>query len=536
MRKMKRTSVTLILGFALIFASLLCGCGEKKAKISEELAQKYENFKNEHDIEAVCSIAVNNLMAEGITDVLLNGSLTPGDYTYSVYLYDTDQILAQVSKKDVDTPPVESIVVLGFSKYYQVLTGDKLIPISYGIDIEHVTLKEGELTIPEADEVSFANFYNKTNIISNLRSFLYDRYMIHNPKDQSNWPNYYLSNQVETKEIRLLDIIEDQLEYKALVITEDDSKYLLNISKLKSGFAARGEEVPISDALYKLYQPVFEGHSAMILEKQQSIYDNVTTTTYVDVTRNYPMGDSSTLTDFGDLNGDGKNEFIVMDIYPWNLLNWSLYVDDKEVYQAENYNYCDFEARFIDLDEDEKEEILIIVHPHVNSAMLEEYVVLKNSDNGWIELDNTAKWSNNQDSNGVSNHFPINVLYGKEKNTFEITLEGFETFVTDITDHYQKVLDSAEDYPEREDDELIRNAKDILINGKYSAGDDVGGSPDWGIFNIDTGVFDGKNCLIASESISGPMSKWDYIGCLDIYFNYDNEGKIQILGAEFDDR
>ena len=533
MRKMKLSSATLILGFALVFASLLCGCGEKKAKISEELAQKYENFKNEHDIEAVCSIAVNNLMAEGITDVLLNGSLTPGDYTYSVYLYDTDQILAQVSKKDVDTPPVESIVVLGFSKYYQVLTGDKLIPISYGIDIEHVTLKEGELTIPEADEVSFANFYNKTNIISNLRSFLYDRYMIHNPKDQSNWPDYYLSNQVETKEIRLLDITKDQLEYKALVITEDDSKYLLNISKLKSGFAARGEEVPISDALYKLYQPVFEGHSAMILEKQQSIYDNVTTTTYVDVTRNYPMGDSSTLTDFGDLNGDGTNEYIMMDSYRWDPVIWTLYVDGTEAYRTDNNNYCRFEAKYIDLDEDGEGEILVIIYPNVNSAMLEEYVVLKNTDKGWIELDNTAKWSNNQGL-GTFNHFPITVLYGKEKNTFEITLEGFGTFVTDITDHYQEILDSYEEDPGKENDEFYNKAKDILINGKYSAGDEVGGSPDWGIYRIETGIYDGRNCIIARESISGPLYRWDPIGDLNVYFNYDNDGKIQILGAEFD--
>ncbi len=509
-------------------------CGKKESAVSKELTEKYETFVNNHDIEAVCRIAVNNLMAEELTELLLYGEPSAGEYLYSVNLYDTDMLSASLTKKDVETPPAGGAIELGFTKYFQVLSDDRLIPLSFGIDEEHVTLKEGALSVPEADNISFENFYNKTSIVRKLRTFLYERYMIHNPKDQSNWPVYYITDRSETKEIRLLDLMEDQLEFKAMVITDNECKYLLDISTSESGFEVRGDEVPISDAQAETIQPVFEANSAVILKKHQDTYENITTTFYEDVTLNSPMGDTSTLTDLGDLNGNGQTETIISDIYPWtDGFEWTFYVDDKNVYNARNDCYPDFYASYIDLDEDGSEEIVILIYPHVNSDALAQYVVLKNTDGGLIELENTEQWSNNLNPNYVSNHFPVDVRYGKEKNTFEITLEGCDTIITDVTKHYQKILDSYENSDDKDSNELYRNAKEVLVLEKYSAGDDVGGCGGWGIENLDIGEYNGKNCIVAGNHVLGPLGNWDAIGWLNIYFNYDKNGKIQVLGVEY---
>lgn len=237
----------------------------------------------------------------------------------------------------------------------------------------------------------------------------------------------------------------------------------------------------------------------------------------------------------GDIDGDGVEEYVVTEYSNdgyWNeedVLRWTLYFDDEEIYQGYHVLFCDFDAEFVDLDENGIEEILVHVYPHVNSMPLEEFVVLKVDDSGYRELENTYELNGEADNNP----FPVQVLYGEAKNTFEIVVEErkgveAERFVYDITEHYQLVMDEADPT-----DSLYILADNILNQDVYHTGDVMGSTAAWGIWSVSVDQVDGVNCLVASHGITGLDGKWDYLGNLDVYFNYDSQGKIHVLRADF---
>jgi hypothetical protein len=94
----------------------------------------------------------------------------------------------------------------------------------------------------------------------------------------------------------------------------------------------------------------------------------------------------------------------------------------------------------------------------------------------------------------------------------------------DATTHYEQM---------KEELEIGNNAYEVFADGRYEVGDVVGEPLPWGIWEIQSGTYDGENCLIAQHGLGGPSGKYDYYGNVDVYFNYDANGKIKILDMEF---
>ncbi len=235
----------------------------------------------------------------------------------------------------------------------------------------------------------------------------------------------------------------------------------------------------------------------------------------------------------GDLDGNGIEEIINTEEDNPDLpkyFRWELCVNGESVYETDCYTRASFEPHFIDLDEDGENEILIFVYPNVNSASLTQYVVMKHVGDEWKELENTEWWTDD-DRNEEDNSFPINVSWGEEKCILEINLEGYGSATVDVTKHYEKFQ---EEFSELKDEsELYELAIDMLSSGRSSRYEGAGGDLDWGIGSMELTSFEGKNCLVASDFIAGPGGRWDVIGLVDVYFNYDVEGKINVLHAEF---
>lgn len=239
--------------------------------------------------------------------------------------------------------------------------------------------------------------------------------------------------------------------------------------------------------------------------------------------------------DLGDIDGNGVEEYIVKELSNdgyWNVedaLRWTMYFNEEEIYQGYHFLNCNYEAEFVDLDQNGIEEVLIYIYPYVNSMPLEEFVVLKTSDDGWKELENTTELNGNSDDNA----FPVQVLYGENKGNFDLIIEErngveVERITYDVTKHYQDFLDNSND------SFLSKLAEDILKNDKYTTGDVVGATAAWGIWELRVEQEEGVNYLVATHEIFGlEGSKYDDLGTLDVYFNYDAQGKIHVEKAEF---
>ena len=139
---------------------------------------------------------------------------------------------------------------------------------------------------------------------------------------------------------------------------------------------------------------------------------------------------------------------------------------------------------YLDLNGDGQEEIFVSFYPAVNSMPLTEWFVLEKTEDGW---------------------------------------EGENPF--DATAHYEQM---------NEELEIGNNAYEVFADGRYEVGDVVGEPLPWGIWEIQSGTYDGENCLITQHGLGGPSGKYDYYGNVDVYFNYDANGKIKILDMEFE--
>ena len=69
----------------------------------------------------------------------------------------------------------------------------------------------------------------------------------------------------------------------------------------------------------------------------------------------------------------------------------------------------------------------------------------------------------------------------------------------------------------------------------WKAGAEIASIMEWGIWKINLTEFDGRPCLMALQGIQG-YSKEDQWGEVEIYFDYDAEGKIRILDLKFSER
>lgn len=234
----------------------------------------------------------------------------------------------------------------------------------------------------------------------------------------------------------------------------------------------------------------------------------------------------------GDLDGNGEPEYVLIsheNELPGYDGHLSVYVNGESIYEYDDILRMGLgSAIYIDLDDDKKQEIFLRFYPFVNSAPLMEYIVLKQTGDTWTALEMP------HGENMLDNAFPISVSCGSEKNTIVIGCEGTDKqIVYDITAHYQALIDTYEE--SGMDAQLPRNVLNGTDRGDnpYAEGDAFGGVAAWGIWNIERGFWKDKNCLIATHGIQGPCGNTDILGELDVYFNYNKDGKVNILNIDF---
>lgn len=235
--------------------------------------------------------------------------------------------------------------------------------------------------------------------------------------------------------------------------------------------------------------------------------------------------------DMGDLDGNGEMEYLLIsyenDYSEYNA-HLSFYFNGKSIYEYDDLlRMSPGDAEYIDLDSDGKPEIFFTFYPHVNSMPLVEYAVLKCTGSGWKALEMI------HGETMLDNGFPISSRYGKEENTIVISCEGLEKeIVYDYTAYYEARVKDYEEYG-MDPGEF----KEILSHYRhFGAGDDFGGIAAWGIWDINSGTYEGKNCLIATHGLEGPVDNApdrDILGEIDVYFNYNEKGLVNILNMEF---
>lgn len=235
--------------------------------------------------------------------------------------------------------------------------------------------------------------------------------------------------------------------------------------------------------------------------------------------------------DMGDLDGNGEMEYLLISYendLPEYDAHLSFYFNGKSIYEYDDLlRMSPNGAEYIDLDLDGEPEIFFTFEPHVNSMPLIEYAVLKRTGSGWKALEMI------HGETMLDNGFPISSRYGKEENTIVISCEGLEKeIVYDYTAYYEARVREYEEYGMDP-----REFKEILSHYRqFGAGDDFGGIAAWGIWDIDSGTYEGKNCLIATHGLEGPVDNGpdhDILGEIDVYFNYNEKGLVNILNMEF---
>lgn len=223
--------------------------------------------------------------------------------------------------------------------------------------------------------------------------------------------------------------------------------------------------------------------------------------------------------DLGDMDGNGQSEYVEVTSETGGMLSPShlyFYFNGELIYEYEDsLRIVDVEdAEYLDLDQDGEEEIFFSFLPSVNSAPLTEYAVLKRTGGGWKALE----MIHGEDM--LDNAFPISCRRGKEENTAVIACEGMEKQIV-YTMYDENSEDGAE---EGVSGESLQD---------YREGDECGRVYPWGIWEIKSGDFEGRNCLIATHGLERLSEEWGCIDMVYIYFDYNEKGLVNILDMKF---
>ena len=247
----------------------------------------------------------------------------------------------------------------------------------------------------------------------------------------------------------------------------------------------------------------------------------------------YHVSNEYTLYEFEDLDNNGVEEYgkvYHLDTKEGYICRALFYWNDEIIYEYENSYGTSFgDAEYLDLDADGENEIFLTFWPNVNSMPLMEYIVLKQkADLTWVPLEMIHGEEISQ------NAFPISITKGKNEWEAVISCEGLEKTVSFDLDYYHsKLLEIRETASGEEWDYLTNVINDYKYGfPKESEWYTFGSVCAWGIWNIKSGVYEGQPCLIASHGIQG-YDKFDIWGELDVYFDYDFQGKIRFLDMRF---
>ncbi len=254
---------------------------------------------------------------------------------------------------------------------------------------------------------------------------------------------------------------------------------------------------------------------------------------YDSIEDTYRVSNEYTVYEFGDLDNNGVEEYgkiYELDTKEGYACHILFYMNDEVIYDSEvSYKTAFGDARYLDLDEDGEKEIFLNFWPNVNSMPLVEYMVLKQkSDLSWEPLEII------HGETMMDNAFPISVTKGKNEWEAVISCEGLEkTVIFDLKFYYSKLMELWEMAETDEKDYYERLGFDYEKGfPEESEWYTFGSVCAWGIWNIKSGEYQGKPCLIATHGIQG-YDKFDFWGELDVYFDYDAQGKTRFLDMEF---
>jgi len=144
-----------------------------------------------------------------------------------------------------------------------------------------------------------------------------------------------------------------------------------------------------------------------------------------------------------------------------------------------------------------------------------------------------------QEGNLAENTFPISVIYQGNYDV-EISCDGIEkTIDYNVRKHYERLIEdeieSNKEYGFTESESSMYQS--YLDDTVATAGDEYGSVAAWGMWYIKPAIYENevKNCLVATYGIQGLEGQFDFFGYLDVYFNYDKDGKYQILDMQFEE-
>lgn len=193
-----------------------------------------------------------------------------------------------------------------------------------------------------------------------------------------------------------------------------------------------------------------------------------------------------------------------------------VFLNKKQIFEYQD-SFCrmmgvdSFEC--LDLDGDQTNEIFITASTDANSRPYEEVLCLKQTDGKWKQMEYP------KNENGYY-EFPFDIMRGKNEFDFVITSK-----LTKQVIHYD-----ATQYFSDENSDNINSIKSYRSN-HYKQGDKVGFISAWGIHDAKIGTFNGKKCIIALQRMEGPYGNG--IGEINIYFNYNKQGQVNILKVKY---
>ncbi len=225
--------------------------------------------------------------------------------------------------------------------------------------------------------------------------------------------------------------------------------------------------------------------------------------------------------DLGDLDGNGTAEYCESYYFPYKEGQefdgkLKLFWNSECIYEYDGIKQMEpVCAEYLDLDVDGEKELFFKFNSHVNDMPLDEYIVLKKTADKWEPLEMIHGESM------LDNEFPIHMTaeadYGVEigcegiKKTIHINLEPyFKEYETDLSEYMQREKEA------------------------FTEGESYGGVMAWGIWNIESGEYKYQPCLIASHSLCGNVGELMTLGKLDVYFDYDQAGKVKILDLAYE--
>ena len=168
---------------------------------------------------------------------------------------------------------------------------------------------------------------------------------------------------------------------------------------------------------------------------------------------------------------------------------------------------------YLDLDGDNTNEIFITASTNTNCRPYAEVLCLKQIDGKWNQMD----LPKNEEGN---NQFSFKITRGKDEFDFIISSDDTNQIIHYDASQYFKDDESGNFYSIQE-----------YRKNNYKEGNEVGFIAAWGIHDAKTGTYKGRNCIIANQGIEGPYGHG--LGEVNIYFAYNEQGKVDILNIEY---